>query len=123
MMMKTYAIEIIFKSHEPFQSYQLSNWPGLTSLSGRIFCVLPGTRNLQCLVCQLLYSSFFLLRTFFSWPLKHTAWPFWPLKIQKDTSTIFQLPSHFFATVLTILLYIHFQRFCSEYLRPRVSRT
>ena len=24
MMVKTYAIEIIFKSHEPFQSYQLT---------------------------------------------------------------------------------------------------
>ena len=94
-------------------SFLSQNW---CQISVRIFCVLPGTRNLQFLVCQLLYSSFFLLRTFFSWPLKHTAWPFWPLKIQKDTSTIFQLPSHFFATVLTILLYIHFQRFCSEYL-------
>ena len=34
MMVKIYAIEIIFKSHEPFQSYQLTGQANLAKKAG-----------------------------------------------------------------------------------------
>ena len=95
MMVKIYAIEIIFKFHEPFQSYQLNGlaWLAfLAELAGPVSCkdsismvyifitifmpklesnlrnffVFPATRNLHCSVC-ISYSILQFLKKPFSY--------------------------------------------------------